>query len=97
MRKDDVTAELPGVPRRPGRPPTRPQDKESLKAAAAARKRASRAKAVAAGLEQVNVQLSKDVADALRAYVERKRADGPELTQGQAVEAILRDRLLRKR
>lgn len=96
-RKDNVTVELPGVPRRPGRPPIRPQDPASLKAAAAARKREQRARQQAAGLETVSVVLSLDVADALRSYVERRSADGEPLTLGQAVEKIVRDRLLRKR
>jgi len=97
MRKDVVTAELPGVPKRVGRPATRPQDEKSLKAAAAARKRAQRARQAASGLETLTVELPQDVADALRAYVARKTADGDPVTQGQAVEKILRDRLLRKR
>lgn len=97
MRKDNLTAELPGVPVRRGRPATRPQDEKSLKAAAAARKREHRARLAAAGLEEVKVWLAKDVVDALRAYVDRKAADSVPLTQGEAVEKILRDRLLRKR
>lgn len=97
MRKDNVTAELPGVPRRQGRPATRPQDADSLKKAAAARKRAQRERQAAAGLETVTVALDKEVAEALRAYVGRKVADTEPLTLGQAVERILRDRLLRKR
>lgn len=97
MRKDDLTAELPGVPRRRGRPATRPQDEKSLKEAAAARKRAQRARQALSGLETVAVVLPKDVADALRAYCGRKSADDVPVTMGQAVEKILRDRLLRKR
>ena len=97
MRKDNVTIEPPGVPRRPGRPATRPQDDGSLKAAAAARKRAQRARQADAGLETVPVVVSKEVADALRAYVERRSADGQVLTLGSALEKILRDRLLRPR
>jgi hypothetical protein len=97
MRKDVITAELPGVPKRPGRPPTRPQDRESLKAAAAARKRLQRARQADAGLEPLALVLSGEVADALRAYVKRKAADGEPLTMGEAAEKILRDRLLRKR
>lgn len=97
MRNDNSTAELPGVPKRPGRPATRPQDEKSLKAAAAARKRQQRARQAAAGLEPVAVVIPADVAEALRAYCERKTADGEPVTQGQAIEKILRDRLLRKR
>lgn len=96
-RKDNDTIELPGVPRRQGRPPTRPQDPSSLKAAAAARKREQRKRQAAAGLEELTITLDKEVADALRAYVDRKVADTETLTLGQAVERILRDRLLRKR
>jgi len=97
MRKDDVTSELPGVPKRPGRPPTRPQDEKSLKAAAAARKREQRARDAAQGLEIVTIKLPKEVADALRAYVARKNADSKPVTMGEAAEKILRDRLLRPR
>ena len=97
MRKDDVTMELPGVSRRRGRPPGQPQDEKTLRDAAAARKRASRARLAAAGLAAVTVDLDLEVATALRSYVERKRADSEDMTLGQAVERILRDRLLRKR
>lgn len=91
MRKDNLTAELPGVPKRPGRP-------SSGKAKSAAeRKREQRARLAASGLETVAVVLSQDVADALRSYVTRKSADGEAVTMGEAVERILRDRLLRKR
>lgn len=97
MRKDNETSDLPGVPRRQGRPAIRPQDPNSLKAAAAARKREQRARQSAAGLETISVVLSLEVADALRGYVERQNQDGKPLTLGQAAEKILRDRLLRKR
>lgn len=91
MRKDDLTAELPGVPRRRGRPPT------GKAMTAAERKAAQRARQSASGLETVPVVLPKDVADALRAYCARKSADSDPVTIGEAVEKILRDRLLRKR
>lgn len=91
MRKDDVTIELPGVPKRRGRPPT------GNALSAAERKAAQRARQAAAGLETVTVDLPKDVAEALRAYCARKVADSEPVTLGQAVEKILRDRLLRKR
>lgn len=97
MRKDNLTAELPGVPARRGRPATRPQDEKSLKAAAAARKRAQRARLAESGLETVTLILPADLAEALRTYVARKTSDQEPVTQGQAVERILRDRLLRKR
>ena len=90
-RKDDVTAELPGVAKRPGRPPT------GKALSGAERMAAYRARLLASGRETVTVDLDKEVADALRAYVERKSADSEALTLGQAVERILRDRLLRKR
>jgi len=95
--KDDVTAEPTVVLARRGRPPTRPQDVESIKAAAAARKRAQRERQAASGLETFTVTLSQELADALRAYVSRRSADGEPLTLGDAVEKILRDRLMRKR
>lgn len=93
MRKDDVTSELPGVARRPGRPPT------GNAMTPAQKKAAQRARLKAEGIEQVNLNLPKDVADALRGYVERKNADtAAELvTLGDAATAILRGYLLRKR
>ena len=97
MRKDNLTMELPGVVRRRGRPPVHAQDEKTLKEAAARRKRESRARLAAAGLDTLTLDLDQNVADALRAYVDRKRADSEDLTMGQAVERILRDRLLRKR
>lgn len=97
MRKDNLTMELPGVVRRRGRPPVYAQDEKTLKEAAARRKRESRARLAAAGLDTLTLDLDQNVADALRAYVDRKRADSEDLTMGQAVERILRDRLLRKR
>ena len=97
MRKDDVTAGLPGIPARRGRPPTRPQDEKSLKAAAAARQRAYRARQAAEGKEDLTLTLPADVAEALREYTKRRSADGAELTLGKAVEKFVRDRLMRKR
>lgn len=91
MRKDDLTKELPGVPKRPGRPKT------GKAMTPAERKAAQRAKLAASGLESVTVFLPLDVADALRAYVARKASDEEPVTQGAAIEKILRDRLLRKR
>jgi hypothetical protein len=44
------------------------------------------------GREILTVDVPQEVAEALRRYVEFK-----DMTQGQAVERILRDRLLRKR
>lgn len=89
--KDEVTMPLPGVPAKRGRPAT------GKAMSAAERKAAQRARQAAAGLETVPVVLPVDVADALRAYVKRRSADDEAMTLGQAVERILRDRLLRKR
>lgn len=97
MRKDNVTMDLPGVLRRRGRPPVHSQDEKSLKEAAARRKRESRARLAASGLDTLTLDLDQEVADALRSYVDRKRSDAVQITIGQAVERILRDRLLRKR
>lgn len=97
MRKDNVTLELPGVVRRRGRPPVHSQDEKTLKEAAARRKRESRARLAAAGVETLTLDVDHEIACALRSYVERKKSDAEDLTLGQAVERILRDRLLRKR
>lgn len=91
MRKDDRTSELPDVPKPPGRPRT------GQAMTPAQRKAAQRARQAESGLETVAVVLSKDVADSLRAYCARKVADSEPVTMGEAVEKILRDRLLRKR
>lgn len=93
MRKDDVTQELPGVARRPGRPPT------GKAMTPAEKKAAQRARLKEQGIVQVNLNLPKEVADALRGLVERKNADtAAELvTMGDVAAAILKDRLLRKR
>jgi hypothetical protein len=98
-RKDVVTLELPGVAKKPGRPPTRPQDKESLKAAARARQKAYRERLAAQGKESLTCDLPADVMAALRKYVARQNADvsGEPITLGDAVERVLRDRLLRPR
>lgn len=91
MRKDEVTMELPGVAKRRGRPAT------GKAATGANRMAAYRARLAAAGLETMTLDLDQEVACALRAYVDRKKSDAEDLTLGQAVERILRDRLLRKR
>lgn len=90
-RKDDVTMELPGVVKRRGRPPT------GKASSGASRMAAYRARLAAAGLETLTVEVDREVADALRAYVERKKSDSEDMTVGQAVSRILHDRLLRKR
>lgn len=97
MRKDDPVAKPLVAVKRRGRPAGQVQDQETLKAAAARRKRESRARLAASGLQTVTVDLDVEVAAALRSYVERKKADADDLTIGQAVDRILRDRLLRKR
>jgi hypothetical protein len=86
LRKDDVTAELPGVPRRRGRPPT------GKAKTPAQRQAARRARLEAEGVEVVTFEVDKEVADALRALVQFK-----EETVSQAAERILRAYLLRKR
>lgn len=92
-RKDDVTQELPGVPRRRGRPPT------GTAKSGASRQAAYRQRLKESGLEEVTAFLDAEVAAALRGYVQRQNADrvGEPITLGEAVEKILRDRLLRKR
>lgn len=94
MRKDDVTKELPGVPARRGRPRT------GAAKSGADRMREFRAKMAEAGKVEIKgVWVSVDVFDALRAYVQRQNADVADshVTLGDAVDRILRDRLLRKR
>lgn len=85
-RKDDVTGELPGVPRRQGRPPTgKALDN-------AARSKAKRERLEAEGKKQVSVTISIEVLEAIRKHIEFK-----DLTLGDAFEKALRDRFLRKR
>jgi len=85
-RRDDVTAELPGVPRRQGRPPTgKALDN-------AARSKAKRKRLEADGKKQVSVTISIEVIDAIKKHIEFK-----DLTLGDAFEKALRDRFLRKR
>lgn len=93
MRRDDRTEELPGVPRRRGRPPT------GKALSGAARQAAYRERQKQTGREEVTTFLGADVADALRSYVARQNADRAvaPMTLGDAVEKILRDRLMRKR
>jgi hypothetical protein len=84
---DDVTSDLPGVPRRRGRPATGNAKN------AAQRQAARRARLAAEGKESLTVDVSADVADALRALV-RFKADED---MSKAVDRILRSYLLRKR
>ena len=87
MRKDDVTSELPRVPKRRGRPAT------GKAMTAAQRQAARRARLAAEGKESLTVDVSVDVADALRALVRFKADEG----MSDAVDRILRSYLLRKR
>jgi hypothetical protein len=93
MRKDDLTAELPGVPKRRGRPPTG-KAKDGAARMAAYRKRKK-----AEGLEAVTAFLDAEVAASLRSYVDRQNSDVAKepITLGDAVDRILRAYLLRKR
>lgn len=85
-RKDDVTIQLPGVPRRPGRPSTgKALDN-------AARSKAKRDRLEADGKKQVSVTISIDVLEAIKRHVQFK-----DLTLGDAFDKALRDRFLRKR
>lgn len=87
MRKDDVTQELPGVPKPRGRPPTGKAKTN------AQRSKEKRDRLKAEGKEQISLILSVDVIEAIRKHIEFK--DG--LTLGDAAEKALRDRFLRKR
>jgi len=87
MRKGDVTGDVPGVPRRRGRPAT------GSARTAAQRQAARRARLAAEGKESLTVDVSTDVADALRALVKFKANEG----MSEAVDRILRSYLLRKR
>lgn len=94
MRKDNLTAELPGVPGRRGRPPT------GKAMSAAERQRAYRERRAQEGkAELAPVFLSAEVLASLSAYVDRQNADVAEnrVTVGDAVDRILRAYLLRKR
>jgi hypothetical protein len=86
MRKDDVTLELPGVVRRPGRPPT------GKAMTSAQRKAASRARLRDEGKAQLNVNVGTDVLDAMRKSLEFKDEG-----QDAFVDRVLRAYLLRKR
>lgn len=87
MRKDDVTAELPGVPKRRGRPAT------GTAMTAAERQKKRREKLADEGKALLSsVVVGKDVQEALSKHVEFK-----DMTLGDAVDKILRGYLLRKR
>lgn len=84
---DTKTADLiGGVPAKRGRKP----------------KYASAAERVAAyrerhALVQLNVELPRELVEALQEYVERQAADGAGLTQSQVIAKLLKTQLLRKR
>lgn len=77
---------LPGVPKRPGRPPTGKAMDDS------ARSKAKRDRLAAEGKKQVSVTISIEVLEAIKKHIEFK-----DLTMGDAFEKALRDRFLRKR
>jgi hypothetical protein len=86
MRKDDVTAELPGVPGRRGRPPS------GAAQSGADRQAAYRARQREKGKESLSVTVSAEVREALAKHVEFK-----DVALGEVVDRILRGYLLRKR
>jgi len=83
---DYKTQEIPGFARPRGRPPS------GQALSSADRQRARRERLRAAGSDVLTVQVDSDVLEALRGF-----AQAEEITQGDAVSSILRDRLLRKR
>lgn len=86
MRKDDVTAELPGVTRRRGRPSTGKAMTD------AERQKAYRKRLKDQGRVELKCIISQDVADALKKHVRYK-----DMPLGEAIDKFVRDRLLRKR
>lgn len=85
-RKDEVTAELPGVPKRRGRPAT------GAAMSDAQRSKSKRERLLAEGKQQVSAVLSLEVIAAVKKHIEFK-----DLTIGDAIEKALRDRFLRPR
>jgi hypothetical protein len=83
---DNRTLEIEGLPKRRGRPPT------GTAMTAAQRQAKAKKKKLEAGKAELKVSISAEVRDAINKYVEFK-----DLTLGDAVDRILRDRLLRKR
>lgn len=86
VKADLKTLELPGVKRAVGRPP-KPDAMTGAQRQALRRQRLREA-----GVLQLNVDVPADVMRALSKFVEFK-----DLTQGEVVARVLRDRLLRKR
>lgn len=85
-KTDLSTLELPVVKRPPGRPP-KPDAMTG-----AQRQAARRARLRAIGVAQLSVDVPSDVLDALTKFVEFK-----DMTKGEVVARVMRDRLLRKR
>jgi len=85
-RKDDLTVELPGVPKRRGRPST------GNALTAAERQARRREKLAAEGKVSSTVVISREVQQALADFVEFK-----DVSLGDVVDRILRGYLLRKR
>lgn len=90
---DDRTADVPGGPRRPGRPPS------GAARSPAQLQREYRARKKAQGVKETSVSMSIEVVDALKAYVARQNADCSDepISVGDAVDRIVRAYLLRKR
>lgn len=85
-KRDKVTATLPGVAAKRGRPAT------GKAKTAAERQAAYRQRLLDQGREIVSVDLPVECSEALRKHVQFK-----DMTLVAAVEKIVRDRLLRKR
>jgi hypothetical protein len=85
-KNDLSTLDLPGIKRPVGRPP-KPDAMTGAQRQALRRQRLRQA-----GVLQLNVDVPVDVMRALSKFVEFK-----DLTQGEVVARVLRDRLLRKR
>ena len=81
-RKDQLTADLPGVPKRRGRPPTGKAMSDSERQARRRQKLADE------GRELVTVDLSSVVVQALNRYIL-----GKDITLGQAVDRLIAGRL----
>lgn len=91
---DNKTGDLLTVLAVPDAPVKRPRGRPAsgLALSAAERQAARRERLRASGVEPLTFLVDDEVAAALRKFVEFK-----DMTQAQAINAILRDRLLRKR